>query len=286
MTRRGFSLVELMMAIILVGVVAGSIYQLLLSTERGYRAQSERVSVTANLRNAISLLPGDVRELNAADPLGSDIISMGASAVTYRAMRNLYFLCQPPNPAAAQIVLAQDFWFGLRPYDSGRDWLVVFQENDPATRQDNAWLHADVSSIAVGNACPGSRPSLTFTLSNVVPANPGLWGVAEGAPVRGFELVEFLLDQDANHDWWLTTRQFSKSSTTWGPTQAILGPLTSDGLQLRYFDGTGAATATPDAVASISITVTGQISQSGGRPPGSTSNLHLATRVALRNNRR
>jgi hypothetical protein len=98
--------------------------------------------------------------------------------------------------------------------------------------------------------------------------------------------VEFLLNQDANQDWWLATRQFGKSSSTWGPAQAILGPLTPRGLQLKYFDGTGAVTATPANVASIGITVTGQMSAVGGGSPGSSNNLHLATRVALRNNRR
>jgi prepilin-type N-terminal cleavage/methylation domain-containing protein len=122
MTRRGLSLVELMVAIILVGIVAGSIYQLLLSTERGYRTQAERVRVNGNLRNAISLLPADIRELNAADLLGSDIISMDTSSVSYRAMRNLYFLCQPANAARGCLVRAAAVRFGprLAPHLSGK----------------------------------------------------------------------------------------------------------------------------------------------------------------------
>ena len=84
---------------VLLGIVSASIYQLLVNNQRIYRQQIQRIELNDNMRSAIAILPGEFRELNASDVLGSDIIAMGDSAITYKVMRNLYFVCARASAA-------------------------------------------------------------------------------------------------------------------------------------------------------------------------------------------
>jgi hypothetical protein len=111
--------------------------------------------------------------------------------------------------------------------------------------------------------------------------------VEAGAPVRTFRLAQVLLYQDGAGDSWLGGRQFQKSGGTWATTQPIVGPLSPTGLELTYFDSTGAPTAVTRNVARVGIAV---VSRSPGRvrgPAGATSAYllqDLMTQVAVRNN--
>ncbi|MCH7874605.1 MAG: prepilin-type N-terminal cleavage/methylation domain-containing protein [Gemmatimonadetes bacterium] len=280
--RRGFTLVELITAVVLVGIVGTAIYQLLVSNQRIYREQSQRVDVNQAVRAAISILPGEIRELNAGDPAGSDIILMTGSLLQFKSMRSLYFLCQAP--AGTQVVLDANLFFGIRPLDQARDSLLLFAEGDPLTRADDSWLHADVVSTTPGTACPGGGASVTVNVGGVTA--PELAAVESGAPVRGFEVVEVRLYADGLGAQWLGRRRFQKSGS-WTATEPIVGPLSSGGLQLAYYDSTGAVTATPGNVARISITVETQGTQRvrGTSGQGMEYLLQdLMTHVAIRNN--
>src|SRR5258708_2122871 len=106
MNRKGFTLIELLVAMMLMGIVALAIYNALVMNQRVYRQQSERIDLDQNLRSGISFLPSDLRELDPGDPAGSDIQTMTAGSITYKAPRSLYALCQAPNTVALQITLA------------------------------------------------------------------------------------------------------------------------------------------------------------------------------------
>ncbi len=49
--ERGFTLIELLMALVMTTLVAGSLYKLLLSNQRVYRHQTERVELQGNRRH-------------------------------------------------------------------------------------------------------------------------------------------------------------------------------------------------------------------------------------------
>jgi prepilin-type N-terminal cleavage/methylation domain-containing protein len=282
--RRGFTLVELVIAMVLFGIVGTALYQLLVNNQRLYQEQTQRVQVNESARAAISLLPGEVRELNAADTAGSDIVSMTPSSLTYKAMRGLYVLCQAPNTGALQVTVDNTLFYGLRRVDPTQDSVLMFMENDPDTRTDDAWLHANVTSAVLGTACPGGTASLTLQLSGV--SSGQLAGVTAGAPVRTFELAQVLVYADAAGDQWLGGRLYLKSAGTWSGTQPIVGPLSATGLQLAYYDAAGGVTATAASVARVGITVQSRSARAVTRTPTGFDYLlqNLMTHVALRNN--
>lgn len=284
--RRGFSLIELMVALVLMGLVATTIYKVLVANQRVYRQQAERVDLNQNMRAAIAVLPAELRELDAGDAAGSDIVFMNATTLRYNSGRNTYFLCQAPNTATLQITVAQSPWFGSRALDVTLDQLMLHAENDPSTKVDNAWLRADPALLLTGTACPGGAASVTMTLTGLTGVQ--LAGVQDGAPVRGYEVVEMSLYTDASGEYWLGSRAQNKTSLSWSTLQPIAGPLTATGLQLTYFDANAAVTAVPANVARVGIAIAGrsydQVRGSTGAIGRLTDN--LVTHVALRNNPR
>lgn len=287
MNRRGFTLIELLVSMVLLGVVSLAVYQLLTNNQRLYRQQAERSDLNATLRGATSILPMELREVNAADTAESDILDMTANSITYKAMRTLYFACNDPIDAGASGTI--DLWrtpfFGYRYPNPQRDSVVIFAEANPTTRVDNYWVHADVRSIAYGTTCPGGQPSVTVTLGNVYP-NGGLADVTAGTPVRGYEVLQVLTYQDARGDAWLGVRQFNKGGG-WAATQPLLGPLAGRGVQFTYLDSAGTSTTDRSDVARIEVLVPGMTRE----PVRSAGRLRrvidtLSTTVAVRNNLR
>jgi prepilin-type N-terminal cleavage/methylation domain-containing protein len=282
--RRGFTLVELLIALVLLGIVGTALYQLLVSNQRLYEEQTQRVQVNESARAAISLLPGELRELNAADTAESDIVAMTPTSLTYKAMRGLYVLCQAPNSGGLQVTVNDTLFYGVRRLEPTQDSVLIFWEGDPDTRTDDGWLHANVTSAVAGNACPGGGQSLQLQLSGV--SSTQLDGVTVGAPLRNFEVAQALVYADAAGDQWLGGRLYLKAAGTWSGTQPIVGPLSATGLQLAYYDATGAVTGTPASVARVGITVQSRSARAVTRTPTGFNYLlqNLMTHVALRNN--
>lgn len=280
----GFTLVELIVALVIFSIVSTAIYQLLVNNQRLYRAQAAKVDLAQNVRAAVSILPEELRELDADDPAGSDILGMTSNALTYKEMQNLYVVCKAPVSGSANIVVARGSFYGVTQL-SMSDSVLVYAENDSTTRFDNEWLHASILSVSGGSNCPatglGGTPSYTLTLGNVTPTQIG--GVQAGAPVRGFQAAQVLLYPDASGDYWLGGRRYAPA-TGWSTTQPIVGPLTSTGLQFTYYDGSGATTTIPTSVARIAITVTGKSDPVTGGPTGYLTQ-NLVAQVTLRNNR-
>ena len=91
--RRGFTMVELLVALVLLGIVSAALYRVLVNNQRLYQAQTARIDLSQNIRAAGSILPAEFRQLDASE---SDISAMSATSISIRAMRWLGFACSPP----------------------------------------------------------------------------------------------------------------------------------------------------------------------------------------------
>ena len=67
LTRRGFTLIELMIALVLLGLVSTAVYKVLVNNQRVYLAQTQTIDLQQNIRAAAAILPAEFRELDAAD---------------------------------------------------------------------------------------------------------------------------------------------------------------------------------------------------------------------------
>lgn len=287
LTKRGFTLVELLIALALMGLVSTAIYTLLINNQRLYRQQTESIAVNDNLRSAVAILTSELRELDVSDPQGSDIIDMTPTSITYRGMRGLRWVCV--GPVVGTMLAVDTTRLGLRAIDASYDSLLIYADSNPMLTRDDHWYHADVtSSPAAATDCAGSSRRINFAINlggrtNLVAQD----GVIAGAPVRVFEIAKLTSYADVSGATWLGMQRYNKNSG-WTALQPVVGPLQPGGLAFVYYDANGNLTGDRTQVARVQITVIGRTADKVLRlTSGGVGYLidTLVTQVALRNSR-
>jgi len=257
-TRRGYTLVELLVALVLLTIVLGAIYRLLNNTQRISRAQAEHIDMQSNMRAGTLIVPAELRAigfdsvpLGTADAIVPDLQSLQANSVKFRAVRSLGFICQIIDPDRVVVdTTTVGNYSQLRLPVANQDSLMVFVEKNTSTTGDDRWVSRGIAAIA-GATCPVSgNLGLSFRVPggsfNVTAppasANDPLASteLTVGSPVRTFEVMEYKVYQDASGPYYLGARSVSSSAAI----QPVLGPLSSQGFRLDYFDESGNAITT------------------------------------------
>jgi len=271
--RRGFTMIEVIVALVAGLVVLGSVVQMLIVQGRGYGKQREQVDVRETAREAGALLSWDLRQAGVA---GSPFAVMGANAVTIRSFRGLGTIC------GKHALLAR---YGL--------WKTG--GNIQATVDDTALVYqigrgqwSKLKITAVGTpaamgvaACgwPGARPP-DMVVEFAVTASTDTSYIKVGAPLRSFRLVQYA-EYQQNNRWWLGRKVGAAASY-----ELLTGPLlapASNGLAFTYYDTLGAVTANTAAVGSVAVTLRTESIKSTTVDSGYTyQHDSLTTKVAVR----
>jgi prepilin-type N-terminal cleavage/methylation domain-containing protein len=247
---RGYTLVELSVALVLGVVVLSAAGQVFLASQRFFRLQSSALEVHEGLRAALQVLSADLREL---DPFGGDIVAIGPDSISIHATRGLEFVCAPPDPATGRIVVRSSLSSGYRAVDPARDRALVFRGGDGAAEDDDPWLDLGIASAGGAAQCADGAAATVLELVGAVAA---LDSVGIGAPVRWYERVVYRLYADETGAWWLGVRGWSGGA--WAAISPVAGPLRHPlGIQFTYYDTSGAATAEPSRVAKIALVIRG-----------------------------
>ena len=117
--RRGFTLVELVVALVLGLMVGGLVHRMLLHAQRLARAHAERMALNENVRVAALVLAGELGgigydeitpeasvALGAPAGVRSDVLAVEPGAVTYLAPRGGGYVCLAAGGPLAEIVVA------------------------------------------------------------------------------------------------------------------------------------------------------------------------------------
>jgi len=280
--RGGFTLVELLMGLIIMGLVASVIARVFISQQRLTVAQVEQASMQANVRTGTLILANELRELGTGLTSGTDIKSFTATTLRYRAMRNLALACWVTSTTVRIRTTPQ---FGARPIIAVQDSMLVFVEGDPSTSTDDRWASLRISSVTPGSTCPSDgAPAITLGTS----VNTVTYPVASflvDAPVRTFEIMELAPVLAGGHNW-LGAHSLTKPGGE--PLTPVAGPITIAGLSFIYLDANGNGTGTRSNIRSIRIVLRGQTDWDVR--PGSTIGVplqplldSLVTTVTIRN---
>jgi prepilin-type N-terminal cleavage/methylation domain-containing protein len=278
--RRGFTLIEVMIALTIMLIVMGAVYKLMLSTQRLSRGQAERMTLQSNVRIGSLMVLNDLRELNtvtggSADQ--NDILAIAATDITYRGMRGIGFICQAST--ATEIRISRGSFSGYRDPLAVRDGLYAFIEGDPDSDTDDAWLPVAITAVSTTTACPGAMGA---GITLITPSTVALVGLTAGTPIRLYEVMEVKL-HEADGKSWLGARSVSAGEAI----QPVLGPLADgNGFLLEYLTAAAAVTTDPKAIKSIRVTLRG-ISDGAIHAGIAGSPTHvqeeLVSQVALRN---
>ncbi len=237
--RRGFTLVELLVVMVLGALLIAASLQVLITNQRTYTAQNAEIRGQQTTRAALDVLAGELREISTQ---GGDLLGMGGTSVTVRVPRKFGVVCAVSASSPPVLtVLKVGGWF------SASDSVFIFADNNPSVSSDDAWISARITAVDTTASCGAKQgQDLSFSgqaalfTSNVV---------ATGAPVRSF----------VQYRYGLLTYQgktYLGRTDDAGDTAPLVGPLdASSGLQFTYLDTLGAVTATPTDVRTIQITI-------------------------------
>ena len=240
--RKGFTMVELIVVVVLGSLVLLAALQILVTNERTYTAQNAEISGQQSTRMALEVLFNELREVS---PPGGDILAMSSDSIRVRLMRKFGIVCGTifGNPPVLTVVKLPGTQF------ADGDSVFVFADNDEKDDNDDTWIKARVTAVAAAT-CPVDGTTAGVQLRfNGQQALFTADSVGMGAPVRSFGHYTFGMTTYSG-DPYLARRDEA------GSMVPIAGPLQAGtGLEFVYRDALGAVTATPANVRQIVVTV-------------------------------
>lgn len=277
-TRSGVTLIELIVAMAVAGIVLSTIAAISLRGQRLFADLAGARAATARVREATDILPLEIR---GATPASGDIREARDTALELRGTIAAGIACiaesgglalAPPTPGPLSYagvltpVDSGDSAWVLTPSDSVASWvgyrvLATSTAAPPDTACDAPGPHLDAAARSV--------PMVSLTLAG----NPPLAGML-GMPVRVTRAMRYSLYRAADGDWYLGERDWNSALSSFNGIQPVSGPFRSPsasggaGLALTYFDSLGAALASPVAdtrrIAAVEIALRAQPAPGGG----------------------
>ncbi len=295
--RRGFTLIELMVGIVLLGLVGLIMARLLVTMLRVTTAQIQMAGAQSTSRTGVSAIPLEFREIGfdtlpqtGGGTTDTDLEAIAANRITFRAMRGTGITCDM-SPSANEFKVRQP-QFGLRePLIT--DTFRIFIENEVNLGTDDQWVSLDVTDIDDGD-CAGD-PAWVLSVNRPKYGNGDdipVSAIFVGGPIRWYERMEYGPVIDASGRTYVGARSLNLGENT---LTEMIGPLPdSTGFSLTYYAGDGTvldptAATNRIKVRSIGITLTGTSTAAislAGATNRARSTIPVFTRVALRNNLR
>jgi prepilin-type N-terminal cleavage/methylation domain-containing protein len=208
MTRRGFTLVELLLGLIVLGILAGTVTAVV----RGAARVSARAMQSLVAGRTLGSLQGFLQQ-ELRDAVENDVRVLAPTRVALSRPIGDAMVC---GAAGMAILIPDSGWNGTRRPEQGRDeaWLLI----DPVT---DDWQAAAITDV-VPDRCPADNaPALRLSLA----------ASATGATVvRVMEPVELSAYRSGVADWFGLTPASHLSAV-----QPFAGPLTPGAVQWTQY---------------------------------------------------
>jgi prepilin-type N-terminal cleavage/methylation domain-containing protein len=262
--KAGVTLVELVVALTLFGVIATIMLTMLREQQRFHTGSLEVIDTRRSAQQAIDLLYGELRATSSAD-----IYSISDSSIGFRTTIGASHLCAIdsglasvtlPSTRTTRVASLTTFLILPRAGDS----LLVFDPGEAPEPDDDRWhphvLVADPSG-AVCQTRPHGLASDAIEASGIVlqVAPPLASSIVVGSPLRFFRPASYSLYRGSGATWMLGYSSCAAASCT--VRQPLSGPYVpfasggEGGVAFAYFDARGAPTSDRLQVARIDVVV-------------------------------
>lgn len=251
-TRRGLTLAELLVAIILLAIVGTAVTRVLMKQQQYYKDATRTAGAKRELRLGATVLPSELRSISSS---GGDILTMSESEMAMRAYIGTSVVCArttdeiwvPPTNLARHTLTS----YVTAPVVG--DTVFVYNENILKGSEDDLWEMRVITDVNNSTAaCPGApytdaaldppatKPRKHYRLNAVLPDS-----VKVGAVVRFSRPVRYKVYQETSGNSYLGLQEYSGGS--WGSLSPMAGPFrvfaagdnSPSGLQFRYYDSLG-----------------------------------------------
>lgn len=270
--RSGFTLIEMMIAIVLTVLVMGALMYALIRQQRFYGSAAQLLEARGQVRHAAAILPHDIRAIST---VGGDIISMDDTELVIRATYGSSMICAisggsvvvpPVDPDKGNVVTT---WATL---PASGDSVYVFNEGPTNSMSDDTWSFHEIGTSVTWETgtCPtttgltsapdASKSVLKFNVVDGLSAN-----IRVGAPMRYVRRARYKLFQADNSQWYLG---YCSPDCGSDAPEVLAGPFVplngagGPGVRFGYLDVNGTETSTPSQVARVNILVSAQTKSS------------------------
>lgn len=266
----GFTMSEMMVALVLLGLVMGALFTVLLRQQRFYRSANDLIDTRTQVRQAVAMLPPDLRTISTGDtPNNTDVYEASDKAIEFRAIFGSSFICR--KLSATRIILP--------PVDLAKDtrltaWMrkpvvgdsiLVYDDGKTVGGDDDAWKARKITAVTElaatsTDAClvtSGFVQAADVTAGRVsyeinVQSGTGhefLSTTAQGAPIRFFRRRRYELYQPTGStSWYLGRYDCDHAAGTCpalspvsGPFAAYSATVANSGLSFLYYKADGTA---------------------------------------------
>ncbi|HEX7118716.1 MAG TPA: prepilin-type N-terminal cleavage/methylation domain-containing protein [Longimicrobiales bacterium] len=231
MNRRapsGFTLVELLIAVVVTAAMLAAVFQTVVVQQRSYREQMAILDTRQTARTALELIATEIREVSAT---GGDIYAASADSIRFRAFGKLAVVCDVANGGLLEVwELGEKFTKG--------DSVMIFSDGGDPTAAGDVWVATTVMDRGPPQICTDTDwPE--HAKGGVKPTNLPA-GVGMGSLLRGFVAVTY-------GSYAIDGEQVVGRRGKDGRVTALVGPiLEHGGLEFRYYDANGAPIAYAD----------------------------------------
>ena len=267
--RRGMTLVEILVALVLLGIVSGVVMRVVMRQQRFYQGVNQIMTQRSQLRQATSVLPIDLRSLSS---VGNDIAWATDSSIVFNVTVGTGAVCElvaggaavamPPEVLYSDQIITSWYGYGRPdPKNKPKSAYTVWIYNDSSSlgNQDDRWQPFTLSDVTGDKTkCVSQftqiqdvgkeRPVLT--LKSAEPNDPVTGGpvsqyVGVGAPVRITKQVRYKLYLESDGKWYLGYSDYNATTSSFDPLSPVSGPFdayasgSGTGVGFRYYDVDG-----------------------------------------------
>lgn len=273
--RRGFSLVEIMIVLVLFGIIGGVVMRVITRQQRFYHGANQIMAQRSQLRQAATVLPLDLRGISS---IGADLKAVSDSSVDFDMTIGSGIACEigiggevvlPPDKILANGQRLTTFYGGYRPKVTDALKVYIYNDSSSVGNEEDRWqefiLTEDVKDDAAGR-CLGPlfvdvsldggkpRPLLKLSSANGEPDDPLTGGpvsryVKVGAPVRFVKTVRYALFTYTDGKWYLGFAEYDPAAAKFKDLIPVSGPYEpyasagGSGLRFRYYTVDGVEVA-------------------------------------------
>ena len=256
--RRGTTLLELMLVLVLLAMVGGAIMRVAVGQQRFLDAVERVMEVHRTVREGADIPRQELRAVGAAS---GGLYDMTADRIDFRSLLGTSVLCNVDSSRATVSIPGRLSWSGLTSWvvaPRERDTVLVFDAASDSTPP--SWrVHTLATAPAPGGRCPEASglartsaeesDALTFQITPPLELTLG-----SGASLRFFRRARYQLYRAGDGRWYLGFLDCAPvRSVPCSAIQPVSGPFAPAGVRFAFRDSTGVITADPALVARIDV---------------------------------